>query len=180
MDDKGAGGPRQVACPECGSTEIRTVEKAQRGKGSLRDNLGTRLAPGPDKSEDGCLHFLEGMVLTGMGGALVYMGLQEHKPLYTLGGAALALICFFGTIMVVRIDAREKADEEAGAARADELWRPAHFCSGCSSVFCPDGTPWQGVLTTEQFKKFVWTQAGYADQLSPGDKAREAEVPGPS
>ncbi|MGW7271849.1 hypothetical protein ACWGH5_15120 [Streptomyces sp. NPDC054864] len=65
----------------------------------------------------------------------------------------------------MRIDAREKAAEEAGAARADELWRPAHFCSGCSSVFCPDGTPWQGVLTTEQFKKFVWTQAGYADQL---------------
>lgn len=34
-----------------------------------------------------------------------------------------------------------------------------------------------GVLTPEQFKKLVWTEAGYADQLVVGDKAKEVEIP---
>ncbi|MEV7884236.1 hypothetical protein ACWD3I_37385 [Streptomyces sp. NPDC002817] len=77
----------------------------------------------------------------------------------------------------MRDDRREKAAAEAGLPRAERLWRPAHYCYGCTSVFCPGGTPWQGLLTPEQFKKLVWTEAGYGDQLVVGDKAKDAEVP---
>ncbi|GAA2277178.1 hypothetical protein GCM10010234_11500 [Streptomyces hawaiiensis] len=44
-------------------------------------------------------------------------------------------------------------------------------------MFCPGGAPWQGALTPEQFKKLVWTEAGYGDQLPTGDKARDAVLP---
>ncbi|MEU6673859.1 hypothetical protein [Streptomyces sp. NPDC046925] len=44
-------------------------------------------------------------------------------------------------------------------------------------MFCPGGSPWQGVLTTEQFKKLVWRQGRYDRQLQPGDKAKDAEIP---
>ncbi|QWB27344.1 MULTISPECIES: hypothetical protein [Streptomyces] len=177
MEIEAAGGPVRVVCPGCGGAEVRTVEQARGGKGALRDDLHGRLAPGPDKTGDGCMHFAEGMVLTGIGIALVFMGLQQDKPLYTIGGALLALVCFFGTFVVVRDDRREKDAAEAGNPRAERLWRPAYHCSDCSSVFCPGGTPWQGVLTPEQFKKLVWTEAGYADQLPAGDKAKDAELP---
>lgn len=166
-----------MGCPSCGSSEVSTVERARRGKGASRHDLYGRLAPGPVKTGDGCLHFVEGMVLTGLGIALAYMGVQQDKPLYTVGGAALALICLLGTFKVVRDDVQEKAESEAGAPRADQLWRPAHYCSGCASVFCPGGIPWKGTLTPEQFKKLVWTEAGYADQLLVGDKAKDAEIP---
>ncbi|WP_327718678.1 hypothetical protein OG381_27095 [Streptomyces sp. NBC_00490] len=166
-----------VVCPGCGSTEVATVSQARSGKGAMRDDLFGRLAPGPDKTGDGWVHFLEGMVLTGIGIALAYTGVQQDKPLYMGGGALLALVCFLGTFVVVRDDRREKAAAEAGIPRAERLWRPAHYCYGCTSVFCPGGTPWQGLLTPEQFKKLVWTEAGYADQLVVGDKAKDAEIP---
>ncbi|MET9388906.1 hypothetical protein ABZY20_00600 [Streptomyces sp. NPDC006624] len=177
MDSEGAGGPAGVVCPGCGGVETRPVELARTGKGAMRDDLYGRLAPGPDKAGDGCLHFAEGVVLTGLGIALGYAGLRQGDPLYLAGGAALALLCLVGTFVVVRGDGREKAAAEAGAPRAESLWRPAHYCSGCVSVFCPDGVPWRGALTPEQFKKFVWTEAGYAGQLPAGDKARDATVP---
>ncbi|MER7481556.1 hypothetical protein ABTX60_28650 [Streptomyces sp. NPDC126510] len=143
----------------------------------MRDDLFGRLAPGPDKAGDGCVHVAEGMVLTGMGIAFAYVGVHQDKPLYLVGGAAFALLCLVGTIVVSRSDGREKAAAEAGAQRAERLWRPAHHCSDCSSVFCPGGAPWQGALTPEQFKKLVWAKAGYADQLPTGDKARDAVIP---
>ncbi|MFE7172423.1 hypothetical protein [Streptomyces sp. NPDC057616] len=143
----------------------------------MREGLYGRLAPGPDKSGDGLMYFAEGMVLTGIGIALAYTGVQQHKTLYLAGGVLFALVCFAGTIAVVRGDSREKAAAEAGASRAERLWRPALYCYACAGVFCPAGTPWQGFLTPEQFKKLVWTEAGYADQLEAGDKAREADVP---
>ncbi|MGW6318900.1 hypothetical protein [Streptomyces sp. NPDC055099] len=177
MESEMAGEPVGVVCPGCGGGEVRTVEEARGGKGSMREGLHGRLEPGPDKTGDGCLHFVEGMLLTGLGVALAYTGVEEDKPLYTIGGVVLALVCFFGTFMVVRSDGREKSAEEAGEARAKRLWQPARYCYGCTSVFCPGGTPWQGVLTPEQFKKLVWTEAGYADQLQPGDKAKDAELP---
>ncbi|KKD02591.1 hypothetical protein [Streptomyces sp. WM6386] len=166
-----------VVCPGCGSAETRAVSQARSGKGAARDDLFGRLAPGPDKAGDGWVHFLEGMVLTGIGIALAYTGVQQDKPLYMAGGALLALVCFFATFAVVRDDRREKAAAEAGIPRAERLWRPAHYCYGCTSVFCPGSTPWQGLLTPEQFKKLVWTEAGYADQLVVGDKAKDAGVP---
>lgn len=61
-----------------------------------------------------------------------------------------------GAIAVVRGDGQEKAAVEAGEARADWLWRSAHYCYGCEAVFCPGGSPWRGMLTPEQFKKLVW------------------------
>ncbi|GGX18180.1 hypothetical protein [Streptomyces lomondensis] len=177
MESEAAGGPVVVTCPRCGGTDVRTVEQARGGKGAMRDDLYGRLAPGPDKTGDGCMHFAEGMLLTGIGIALACVGVQQEKSLYTVGGAALALLCIIGTLVVVRSDGREKAAVEAGAARAERLWRPAHYCSGCASVFCPGGAPWRGALTPEQFKKFVWTEAGYADQLPAGDKAKGAKIP---
>ncbi|MFJ2608866.1 hypothetical protein ACIO13_28385 [Streptomyces sp. NPDC087425] len=153
------------------------VEQARTGEGAVRDGLFGGLEPGPNKFGDGWLHFADGMALTVVGVGLAYMGVQQGKPLYLVGGVLLALVCFFGTFSVVREDAREKAAAEAGAPRALRLWRPARYCYGCASVFCPDGEPWQGVLTPEQFKELVWTEAGYAHQLPVGDKARGAEVP---
>lgn len=117
------------------------------------------------------------MALTGVGVALVFMGVEQGKPLYTVGGVALALLCLVVTFMVIDGDRREKYAAEAGAARAQRFWQPAHYCRDCNSVFCPGEAPWRGVLTPEQFKKLVWTEAGYADQLVPGDKAKDAELP---
>ncbi|GGS16032.1 hypothetical protein GCM10010252_64390 [Streptomyces aureoverticillatus] len=154
-----------------------TVREAVGGKGALRKELPSRLAKGPEKGGDGCLHFAEGMVLVGLALAWAYMGADQGKPLYVGGGIGLAVLLFVATLVVVRGDAREKAAERAGSGRADACWLPAHYCRGCESVFCPQGAPWQGLLTPEQFKKLVWSEAGYADQLAPGDKARDAEVP---
>ncbi|MEU3889828.1 MrpF/PhaF family protein [Streptomyces sp. NPDC029041] len=118
------------------------------------------------------MHIAEGMVLTGMGIALAHVGVHQDKPLYLVGGAAFALLCFVGTIVVARSDGREKAAAEAGAQRAERLWRPAHYCPDCSSVFCPGGTPWQGALTPEQFKKLVWTEAGTPTDSPRGTRPR--------
>ena len=177
MESEGAGGPAGMVCPRCGEATARTVEQARGGKGALRDDLYGRLAPGPDKTGDGCMHGAQGMVLTGLGVALAYTGVQQGRSLYTIAGVALALLCVIGTLVVVRGDGREKAAAEDGAHRAERVWRPAYYCSGCSSVFCPGGTPWRGALTPEQFKKLVWTEAGYADQLLAGDKAKDVTVP---
>lgn len=177
MSAEATGEPTGVVCPGCGATEVTTVAQARTGRGASRRDLHGRLAPGPDKSGGGCLHVLEGMALTALGVALAAKGVDEHKILYTAGGVLLALFCFFGLFTVVRDDRREKAAAEAGAGRADRLWRPACYCQGCGSVFCPGGDPWQGVLTPEQFKKLVWTEAGYADQLPAGDKAKDADLP---
>ncbi|MGR8009064.1 hypothetical protein [Streptomyces hypolithicus] len=106
------------------------------------------------------------------------MGMEQGKPLHTLGGAVLAVLAFAATIAVVRGDSREKAAEQAGQPRADQLWLPAHYCVACEVVFCPAGGPWLGRLTVEQFKEMLWTEAGYADQLAPGDKAKDAVLPG--
>ncbi|MBO8198851.1 hypothetical protein JW613_11110 [Streptomyces smyrnaeus] len=173
MARQSTGGGSGPICPGCGGTQTRPVAEA-RGKGGLRNDLLTRLAPGPQKAGDGCLHFLEGMVLTGIGVALAYAGTEQDKPLYLAGGVALALVCFLGTLAVVRGDRRERAAETAGAERAARVWDPAFYCHGCECVFCPGGVPWQGALTPEQFKKFVWTEAGYADQLT--GPAKEASL----
>ncbi|MFF9554345.1 hypothetical protein ACF1DY_00720 [Streptomyces albus] len=154
-----------AVCPTCGGTAVRPVSEARYAKGSLRKDLTTRLAKGPEKGGDGCLHFLEGMVLTGIGVALAWTGHQQDKPLYLFGGMALAVLCFAGTLGVVRSDRRERAAEKAGEQRASRVWEPAHYCDGCETVFCPGGVPWSGTMTPEDFRRFVWTEGGYADQL---------------
>ncbi|MEV0530147.1 hypothetical protein AB0I66_42765 [Streptomyces sp. NPDC050439] len=175
-------GPPTPTCPRCGSAEVHTVEQARSNKGARANNLGSRLAKGPEKSgdgSDGCLHFAEGLVLSLMlGGGLAYTGVEQDNPLYTVGGVALGLLIFAVTIAVVRSDGRDKAAAEtSGETLANEYWLPAHYCYTCEGVFCPDGTPWQGVLTPEQFKKLVWRQGCYDRQLPPGDKAKDAEIP---
>ncbi|NSC21436.1 hypothetical protein FM076_09545 [Streptomyces albus subsp. chlorinus] len=154
-----------AVCPACGGSGSRPVSEARSGKGALRKGLSSRLAKGPEKSGDGCVHFLEGMVLTGIGLALAWTGRQQDKPLCLVGGIALAVLCFAGTIAVVRGDRRERDAESAGEERASRVWDPAHYCYGCEAVFCPGGVPWEGVLTPERFREFVWTEGGYADQL---------------
>ncbi|WP_326690684.1 MULTISPECIES: MrpF/PhaF family protein [unclassified Streptomyces] len=176
MATEETGGPAETACPSCGGTQVRTVAEARGGKGAMRKELNSRLAPGPEKSGDGCIHFLEGMVITGIGVALAYTGVDQGKPLYTAGGVALAVLAFIGTIAVVRGDSREKSAETAGESLAARVWDPARYCYDCETVFCPGGTPWQGSLTPEQFKKLVWTEACYHRQLG-HDKAADAEIP---
>lgn len=167
--------PVAAVCPGCGGTETAPVAEARGGKGALRKELNSRLQKGPEKSGDGCLHFLEGLVLTGMGVALAFMGVDQDNTLYLAGGIALALVCAVGTFVVVRDDGREKHAESSGEMLADRVWAPARYCYGCESVFCPDGTPWRGALTPEQFKKLVWTEGRYADQLTCA--AKDAEIP---
>ncbi|MGW6268902.1 hypothetical protein [Streptomyces sp. NPDC055060] len=157
---------------------MRTVEQAHSGKGAISKSLGTRLARGPEKGGDGCLHFAEGLVISLVcGGGLAYMGIEKDNPLYLAGGVVLGLLLFAATLAVVRQDGREKDAETSGETLADEFWRPAHYCYGCEGVFCPGDTPWQGVLTPEQFKKLVWCQGRYDRQLQPGDKAKDAQIP---
>lgn len=177
MSTTGAQGPLGAMCPGCGGADAAPVRDAISGRAAFREELPTRLAKGPGKGGDGCLHFAEGMVLAGLALAWACMGIDQGKPLYTGGGAVLAVLLFAGTVVVVRGDGREKAAERAGERRAAALWDPAHYCRACESVFCPQGVPWQGLLTPEQFKKLVWTEAGYADLLPVGDKAAGAEVP---
>ncbi|GAA3826505.1 hypothetical protein ACFQ0G_15785 [Streptomyces chiangmaiensis] len=143
----------------------------------MRAGLADRLArtPGVSSRFDGCLHFVEGMLMAGIGVALAYSGIDKDKPLHTIGGSLLAVLLFVGTVVVVRGEGRERALVEAGEPRADALWRSAYWCPGCESVFCPGGTPWQGLLTPEQFKKFVWTEAGYGKQLE--ERFEDVDLP---
>ncbi|MFC3574665.1 hypothetical protein ACFOZ0_15555 [Streptomyces yaanensis] len=156
-----------VICPGCGAAGARPVPEICADHASMRDGLADRLARSPDAPTrlDRGLHFVEGMLMVGVGVALAYEGIRYDKALYTVGGSLLAVLLFVGTIVVVRGEGRERAFVTAGEPRADALWRSAYYCPGCASVFCPGGTPWQGLLTPEQFKKFVWTEAGYGKRL---------------
>ncbi|UUU30123.1 hypothetical protein JIX56_09605 [Streptomyces sp. CA-210063] len=163
------GQPVAAVCPGCGGTgpAVRTVADACADPESRRGGLTDRLArsPGVHDGSDSLVHFLEGMVMAGIGAGLAYSGVQNDKPLYTIGGSLLAVLLFVGTIVVVRGERRERKAVVAGEAHAERLWRPAHHCSSCGSVFYPGGSPWPGPLTPEQFKKYVWTEAGYGKQL---------------
>jgi hypothetical protein len=126
---------------------------------------------------DSWLHLVEGLLLSGVGAALAYSGTQSGEPLYTVGGSLLAVLLFTGTVLVIRGEARQRRVVEAGEERAEELWRPASYCSACGTVFYPRGDPWQGRLTPGQFQKLVWTEAGYGEQLDESLK-RVALPPG--
>ncbi|WJV45530.1 hypothetical protein [Streptomyces flavofungini] len=174
MSTTGARGPVGVRCPGCGGADVAPVREAVGGGGAARKELAARLAKGPGKSGDALRHFVEGMVLVALSLAWAWMGTDPEKPLYVWGGIVLAVLLFIATIVVVRGDGREKAAERAGAERAAAFWDPAHYCRGCECVFCPRGEPWQGLLTPEQFKRLVWDEAGYADQLPPGERGNGA------
>ncbi|WP_200308280.1 hypothetical protein [Streptomyces adelaidensis] len=157
--------PVAAVCPGCGATgpSVRTVAETCADPEARRGGLMDRLAkaPGVPSVSDSVMHLLEGLVLAGIGAGLAYSGVQDDKPLYTIGGSVLAVLLFVGTIAVIRGERRERNIVAAGRDRAERLWRPAHFCSSCQSVFYPGGSPWPGPLTPEQFKKYVWTEAGF-------------------
>ncbi|MFM9594567.1 hypothetical protein ACKI1J_31140 [Streptomyces scabiei] len=161
--------PAPVPCPHCGASgpTVRTVPDACADPDSRRSGLSDRLAkaPGAHSRFDSFTHFLEGMVLAGIGAGLAYSGVQNDKPLYTAGGAVLAVLLFAGTLWVIRGEARERAAVTAGGPRADALWRPARHCASCDRVFYPTGSPWPVPLTTDQFRKYVWTEAGFERHL---------------
>ncbi|MFD5625076.1 hypothetical protein [Streptomyces sp. NPDC127072] len=180
-----------VVCPGCGGSSVRTVQQAcaeeradekddwrsggEPERGSLPDRLAA--SPGSTDAFDSFLHFVEGTVIAGLGVGLAYTGTRQDNPLYTVGGVLWAVILFAVTIVVIRGEARERDVVNVGEPRAERMRRAAYHCSACDSVWCPDGSEWQGTLTPEQFKKLMWTTAGYADRLAPDDKAREATVP---
>ncbi|WP_319244397.1 hypothetical protein [Streptomyces sp. MB09-02B] len=171
--------PVMAVCPRCGASEpsVRTVPDACAAPDSPGSGLSDRLAkaPGVESRFDSSLHFLEGMALTVVCAGLAQHGVQDDKPLFTIGGAVLAVLLFVGTLWVVRGEARERATVAAGRPRAEELWNPAHHCASCESVFYPTGSPWAGPLTTDQFRKYVWTEAGFTKQLD--EKLKQVELP---
>ena len=156
---------------------MRTVPDACADPDSPRSGLSDRLAKSPavESTFDSFLHFLEGMALTGVCAGLAQHGVQDDKPLFTIGGAILAVLLFVGTLWVIRGESRERATVAAGMPRADALWTPAHHCASCESVFYPTGGPWPGPLTTDQFKKYVWTEAGFGPQLD--ERLKAVELP---
>ncbi|MBZ3904662.1 hypothetical protein J8M51_23840 [Streptomyces scabiei] len=156
---------------------MRTVPDACAAPDSPGSGLSDRLAkaPGTESRFDSVMHFLEGMVLTGVCAGLAQHGVQGGKPLFTIGGSVLAVLLFFGTLWVIRGEARERATVTAGRPRVEALWNPAHHCASCDSVFYPSGSPWPGPLTTDQFRKFVWTEAGFHKQLD--EKLKQLELP---
>jgi hypothetical protein len=156
---------------------VRTVPDACAAPDSPRSGLSDRLAkaPGVHSAFDSFTHFLEGMVLAGIGAGLAYSGVQNDKPLYTVGGTILAALLFVGTLWVIRGEARERATVAAGKPRAEHLWQSAHYCASCESVFYPSGSPWPGPLTTDQFRKYVWTEAGFDKQID--ERLRKVELP---
>lgn len=171
--------PVVTACPRCGATgpAVRTVPEACAAPDSPASGLSDRLAkaPGTHTRFDSFAHFLEGMVLAGIGAGLAYSGVQDDKPPYTIGGAVLAVLLFVGTLWVIGGESRERAAVAAGRPRAEELWQPAHHCASCDSVFYPSGSPWPGPLTTDQFRKYVWTEAGFDKQMD--ERLRTVELP---
>ncbi|MFJ9583637.1 hypothetical protein [Streptomyces acidicola] len=177
MESVGAEEPARANCPGCGGAEVRTVQETCADPASVHDGLSDRLASGPGVASrgDSWLHFVEGALMTGVCAGLAYSGVQDDKPLYTIGGSLLAVLLFIGTAVVIRGEARERRVVVAGRARAEELSRSASYCSGCASVFYADGTPWQGVLTPEQYQKYVWTEAGYGTRLDA--RAKDVALP---
>ncbi|MFJ3821800.1 hypothetical protein [Streptomyces nodosus] len=171
--------PREAGpkCPGCGSSGVRAVPEIYDDHAAGRAGLADRLAraPGAPTRFDCGLHVVEGMVMAGIGVALAHHGITRDKPLHAVGGSLLALLLFVGTLLVVRGEVRQRAVVAAGEHRAEALWRPSYHCSSCASVFCPDGTPWQGLLTPEQFKKYVWTEAGYGEQLE--ERFKDVDLP---
>lgn len=171
--------PVVVVCPRCGASgpAVRTVPDACAAPDSPGSGLSDRLAkaPGVESRFDTVMHFLEGMVLTGVCAGLAQHGVQSGKPLFTIGGSVLAVLLFLGTLWVIRGEVRERAVVTAGRPRAEALWNPAHHCASCDSVFYPSGSPWPGPLTTDQFRKYVWTEAGFHEQLE--EKLKQVELP---
>lgn len=177
MESVGGQGPVGATCPGCGAAEVRTVQEICADPASVHDGLSDRLAsrPGVASRGDSWLHFVEGALMTGVCAGLAYSGAQDDKPLYTISGSLLAVLLLIGTIVIIRSEARERRVVAAGRTRAEELSRSASYCSGCASVFYPDGTPWQGLLTPEQYQKYVWTEAGYGKRLDA--KAKDVALP---
>jgi len=168
--------PAPPVCAGCGAPTRRVADTVA-DPASLHDDLADRLAKAPAVASRGttALHAVEGLIMAGVGIALAQGGLAGHNTVPTVGGTLLALIALSGTALVVRNETRGRAAVTAGEPRADALWRPAHHCPGCASVSCPGGEPWQGRLTPEQFRKLVWTEAGYGGELE--ERARTADVP---
>ncbi|WP_320783646.1 hypothetical protein [Streptomyces sp. CRN 30] len=179
MVSEGAPGPVETVCPGCGGSgaEVRTVPETCADPESVRGGLSDRLArqPGVTSRFDTGLHTVEGLLLTLVGGALAHDGIQHGKPLHTVGGSLLAVLLFAVTVKVVVGEIRERRAVAAGEPRADALWRSASYCSGCAAVFFPGGDPWPHPITPEQFKKYVWTEAGFHEQLKELDE-RAADV----
>ncbi|MFM9454996.1 hypothetical protein [Streptomyces europaeiscabiei] len=171
--------PVMVVCPRCGASgpAVRTVPDACADPDSPRSGLSDRLAkaPGVESRFDSFVHFLEGMAMAGVCAGLAQHGVQEDKPLFTIGGSVLAVLLFAGTLWVIRGESRERTTVTAGKPRAEDLWNPAHHCASCESVFYPTGSPWPGPLTTDQFRKFVWTEAGFDKHLD--EQLRQVELP---
>ncbi|GAA2247162.1 hypothetical protein GCM10010145_12850 [Streptomyces ruber] len=178
MQSDEAPRPVGVTCPGCGGSgpAVRAVPDVCADPEARRDGLADRLTQGPGLTSrsDTVVHTIEGLLLVFVGAALAHSGIRSGEPLYTVGGSVLAVLMLAVTAGVVRSEIRERR-VQAGRPRADALWRAASHCSGCGAVFFPGGVPRSRPLTPEQFRKYVWTEAGYGDQLD--ERARDAAPP---
>ncbi|GAA4930598.1 hypothetical protein GCM10023237_60790 [Streptomyces coeruleoprunus] len=149
------------------------AEARSDGRGR-RDDLATRLAPAPEHSGDGCVHFVEGMVIAFVAGAAgKYFADDRGLPWLTAVGAVVAVLIVVGTIALLRSETRDARRVRAGAPQAAALTAGARYCYTCRGVFHSSGGPWQGLLTPEQFRRHVWTAAGYGDLLDAKAKGDE-------
>lgn len=164
----GSGGGGPVMCPVC-----RTTDNVAAG-GPHKGRLASKLASGPNHTGDGCMHFIEGIIIAAMAaGAGKYYADDRGWPWLIPVGLVVAVLIVVGTIALVRSEGKDKRRAQAGRPRAAEIIATARYCSTCEGVFFPRGVPFAGVLAPEQFRHYVWTEAGYGDQLDPEAKAAE-------
>lgn len=177
MESEGAAGPDGTICPGCAGTSARPVPDVCADAGAARDGLADRLAgtPAAATRTDMVTHLAEGLVMTGVCAGLGHSGFRDGDLPFAVGCSLLAVLLLAGTVWVVRGEVRGRRLVAAGRAEADRLWTPALYCPSCAAVFCPGGDPWQGLLTPEQFRKYVWTEAGYGPQLE--DDVRDTDLP---
>ncbi|MGV9697100.1 hypothetical protein ACWDTR_15270 [Streptomyces sp. NPDC003470] len=165
-----------AVCPGCRTQDTAPVAEARTGKRGRRDDLASRLAPAPEHTGNGCMHFAEGLLIAFLAGAAgAHFAGKWGLPWLTVVGGVAAVLIFVATVAIVRTEHGDAQRVRAGESRAAALTAEARYCYTCQGVFQPSGTPWQGVLTPERFRHHVWTQAGYGDQLD--GKAKAAELP---
>ncbi|MBZ4323781.1 hypothetical protein [Streptomyces huiliensis] len=171
-------GDGAVPCPHCATTDNAPVAEARTDKRGYRVGLPNKLAPAPDHDAvvDGCAHFAEGLVLAGLAGfAADHFADKWGLPRSEVIGGIVAALMVVGLIFFLRSENRDARRVRAGRDRAAELTGDARYCFPCGGVFHPSGTPWQGLVTPDQYRRHVWTGAGYGDLLD--GKGQAAPMP---
>ncbi|MFF7727162.1 hypothetical protein [Streptomyces sp. NPDC008001] len=146
-------------------TEARTGEQGRRG------DLMSGLASPSAHTGLSWMHVAEGVLLAvTAASAGKYFADDRGLPWLTPVGAVAAVLILVATIAIVRGEAREARRMRSRAAEVAALTAEARYCQTCRGVFHPSGIAWSGLATPEQFRRHIWTAAGYGDLLDPGGR----------